>query len=46
MKKSEKKDDSMPRQLEPLNGPVERKDIVSFDQAMGRVVDGEPLPGE
>ena len=46
MKKSEKKDDSMPRQLEPLNGPVERKDIVSFDQAMGRVVDGEPLPGD
>lgn len=46
MKKSEKKDDSMPRQLEPLNGPGERKDIVSFDQAMGRVVDGEPLPGD
>ena len=46
MKKSEKKDDSRPRQLEPLTGPVEIKDIVSFDQAMGRVVDGEPLPGD
>ena len=46
MKKSEKKDISRPRQLEQRTGPVEVNDVVSFDQAMGRVVDGEPLPGD
>ena len=38
MKKSEKKDNSRPRQLEQRTGPVEVKDVVSFNQAMGRVV--------
>lgn len=46
MTKSEKKHDSLPRQLEQRTDPFEAKEIVSFNQAMGRVVDGEPLPGD
>ena len=46
MTKSEKKHDSLPHQLEQQTDPVEAKEIVSFNQAMGRVVDGEPLPGD
>ena len=46
MTKPEKKHDSLPHQLEQRTDPVEVKEIVSFNQAMGRVVDGEPLHGD
>ena len=46
MTKSEKKHDSLPHQLEQQTDPVEAKEIVSFNQSMGRVVDCEPLPGD
>jgi anti-sigma factor RsiW len=46
MTKSKLKHDSLPQHLEQKADSVQAKETVSFDQSMGRIVDGEPLPGD
>jgi len=46
MTNSKLKHDSLPWHLEQKSDLVQAKETVSFDQSMGRIVDGEPLPGD
>ena len=46
MTKPKMKYDSLPQHLKQKADSVQAKEAVSFDQSMGRIIDGEPLPGD